>query len=172
MRKFPKYCFSIFVVAWVTQSALCQDQPDRPIGELWTSLSTSRLDTSRVNLLLQLSDHYFPSPGRKQFDMDSSMSYARSAEAFSIKLGYQRGLGDSYEQISKILHIRKDTDSGKYYANKAIGIFKVNNDYTELGYAYYDLSGYYNIYDSDLDNRIRLVQQSLAEFQQAGNRKK
>jgi len=156
----------------MTQPVLAQEQPERPVGELWSLLSKSRQDTLRVDLLLQLSDHYFPTPGRNVFDLDSSMGYARSAEAFSAKLGYQRGLGDSYEQISKILHIRQDADSGKYYANKAIGIFKANNYLIELGYAYYDLSGYYTIYDSDMDKRIRLVEQSLAEFQQARNRRK
>jgi two-component sensor histidine kinase len=172
MRKFYKYCLLIFVVALITRPALAQEQPEKPVGELWSLLSKSGQDTSRVDLFLQLSDHYFPLPGRQQFNLDSSMAYARWAEAFSGKLRYQRGLGDSYEQISKILHIRTGADSGKYYADKAIDIFKANNYLMELGYAYYDLSGYYNIYDSDLDKRIRLVEQSLAEFQLARDKRK
>lgn len=172
MRKFHIYCLLIFVSGWNTQPVLAQEQPEKPVGELWSLLSKSRQDTPRVDLLLQLSDHYFPMPGRHQFDLDSAMAYARSAEASSIKLKYQRGLGDSYEQISKILHIRIGADSGKYYASKAIEIFKANNDLMELGYAYYDLSGYYTLYDSDMDKRIRLVEQSLSEFQQARNKRK
>jgi two-component sensor histidine kinase len=177
MRKFYQYCWLSFcwlsfLVAWMIQPVLAQDQPEKPVGELWSLLSKSRQDTGRVDLLLQLSDHYFPLPGRQKFDLDSAMVYARSAEASSITLKYQRGLGDSYEQISKILHIRKGIDSGKYYAGKAIDIFKANHCLMELGYAYYDLSGYYAIYDSDMDKRIRLVEQSLSEFQQARNNKK
>src|SRR5277367_359711 len=138
MLKFHNYCLSVLMAACMTQPALAQEQPEKPVEQLWSSLSTSRLDTSRVDLLLQLSIHYFPLPGRTKFDLDSSMAYARSAEAISFKLGYASGLGDSYEQISKVLHIRKAIDSGRYYANKAIGIFKANNYFRELGYAYYD----------------------------------
>lgn len=160
------------MATWIVQSALAQEQPERPVGTLWSSLSKSRQDTLMVDLLLQLSDHYFPLPGRQKFDLDSSIFYARSAEAFSNKLNYQRGLGDSYEQISRILHIRNSADSGKYYAGKAIEIFKMNNYLLELGYAYYDLAGYYTFYDNDLDKKIRLVEQSLSVFQAAGNKKK
>src|ERR1700722_3995924 len=172
MLKFHNFCLSAFMAASMLQPAMAQDQPEKPIEQLWSSLSKSRQDTSRVTLLLQLSDHYFPLPGRTKFDLDSAMAYARSAEAISIRLGYQPGLGDSYEQISKILHIRKSVDSGRYYANKAVGIFKSKSAHMALGYAYYDLSGYYLLYDSDINKRIALVEQALSEFQQARDKKK
>src|ERR1700727_3107113 len=133
MRKFHLYWLLSVVLAWIVQPVLAQEQPEKPVGELCSLLSKSKQDSLRVDLLLQLSDHYFPLPGRQKFDLDSAMAYARSAEALSTILTNQRELGDSYEQISKILHIRRAVDSGRYYANKAIGIFKVNNYYMELG---------------------------------------
>jgi hypothetical protein len=135
-------------------------------SDLITQLKKSKQDTVSVNLLLQLSEYYFFKPSTNAKDLDSSLWYGYTARNLSNTLQYQRGLGNSYEQISKVLHKKNNTTQGKYYANKAIEIFKANNYFLELGYAYYDLSGYYSIdSNKDIIERIRIVEQfSLPAF--------
>jgi len=166
----PLIYICVFGCMIVTVSA--QQRPYDSQSDLLLQLQKSNEDTSRVNLFLQLSDYYFLKSRRQATDRDSSLLHARSAEAFSIKLGYQKGLGNSYQQLSKIFHQNNDTANGKYFANKALQIFKTNNYLTELGYAYFDLSGYYSLSGSELIERIRWVEQSLSAFQQAGSKRK
>lgn len=139
---------------------MSQQQQVVSIYELTHTLKASALDTLKVSQLLKISEYYFFKNGRKTIDLDSSLSYANAAEALSVKLNYQKGIGNSYEQISKIYHFKNNAAKGKYYANKAIEIFKANNCYMELGFAYYDLSGYYSINNStEIMERIRIVEQ-------------
>ena len=166
VKKFICICLLTSVVA----STMAQDGA----GDLITQLKKSKQDTVSVNLLLQLSEYYFFKPSTNAKDLDSSLWYGYTARNLSNTLQYQRGLGNSYEQISKVLHKKNNITQGKYYANKAIEIFKANNYFLELGYAYYDLSGYYSIdSNKDIIERIRIVEQfSLPAFQQSGNKLK
>ncbi len=155
-------------------SVVAQQQGDVNVLELKQALKSSNNDTSKVNLLLQVSDYYFLKNPKQSTDLDTSMLYANNAEALSNKLYYEKGLGNSYEQISKIFHFHNDTTKGKYYANKAIEIFKANSFLIELGYAYYDLSGYYSINSSaEIIERIRIVEQlALPAFRESGSKLK
>ena len=145
-------------------------QADKFLKDLHSQLQKSNKDSSRVNLLLQLSEYYFSKSPRQAADLDSSLSYVRTAETLSNSLGYQKGLGNSYAQYSKIFHTSNDTSRGKYFAGQAVEIFKKNRFYMELGYAYFDLSGYYSLNGSDLTERIRIVEQlSLPAFRQSGS---
>lgn len=129
-------------------------------------------DTSRVNVLLQLSDQYFLKDNRKKSDLDSAMLYVLAALKLSNTLLDQKGIGNSYEQLSKIVHVNGDSTKGRYFSSKAIEIFKANNYPMELGYAYYDLSGYYSFSGNGLAERIHIVELSLSSFQEAKSRKK
>lgn len=161
----------IFLSAWMIAGAAAQQRPLASPDDLLLQLQKSDEDTSRVHLLLQLSDFYFSNPNAD--DKGSSLLHARAAEALSNRLRYQKGLGNSYEQLSKILHHRtNDTAGGKDFAYKAIQIFKTNNYLAELGYAYYDLSGYYSLSGDEISERIRCVEQSLLAFQKSGDKKK
>ncbi|WP_170117704.1 histidine kinase dimerization/phosphoacceptor domain -containing protein [Chitinophaga ginsengisoli] len=134
-------------------------------------LKQSKEDTTRVILLLQLSDHYFHKASGDTKYLDSSLLYEYAAEQLSKKLNYPKGIGNSYEQLSKILHVQNNTAKARTFADKAIEIFKAHDLFLELGYAYYDLSGYYSINTSDeLTERIRIVEQlALPAFQKSGN---
>jgi len=129
-------------------------------------------DTSRVNALLQRSNYYFLKDNRKKSDLDSAMLYVMAALKLSNTLVDQKGTGNSYEQLSKIIHVNGDSSKARYFADKAISIFKANNYLPELGDAYFDLAGYYSFSGKGLAERIHMMKLSLAAFQQAGNRHK
>ena len=170
LRRFLLKC--LFVV--ITTSVAAQQQENNNIAAFKHALEANKQDTSKVNLLLRLSEYYFFKNPKRTTDLDSAMFYAKEAEALSNKLNDQKSLGNSYEQISKIFHQKNDTARGKYFANKAIEIFKANNCFMELAYAYYDLSGYYSINSSkEIVERISIVEQLvLPAFMQAGSKLK
>jgi two-component sensor histidine kinase len=135
-------------------------------------LKGSNPDTVRVNLLLKLSDCYFLKPTPKTGDLETALAHAHAAEKLSMSLGYVRGQGNAYEQISKILHVKGDKKAAMELALKAIELFKANNYQLELGYAYFDLCGYQTLYGNGLAERIELEQKSLIAFRKSGFRKK
>ena len=153
---------------------MAQEHTSVSLHDLKTRLLKSKKDTSAVNALLQLSEYFFVESSKNTTYSDSALLYGNAALKLSNTLHYQSGLGNSYEQISKIFHFKNDTAKGKYFANKAIAIFKANNYFLELGYAYYDLSGYYSIYNTaELAKRIYIVEQlSLPAFEHSGNKLK
>jgi two-component sensor histidine kinase len=137
-----------------------------------TISAKAQQDTSRVNVLLQLSDHYFLKYNKKKSDLDSAMLYALSALKFSNTLLDKKGIGNSYEQLSKIVHVNGDSSKGRYFSSKAIDIFKANNYLIELGDAYFDVAGYYSFSGNGLKERIHAMRLSLDVFQKAKDRKR
>lgn len=150
---------------------MAQEKANVSSNDIITRLKEEKQDTSGVNLLLRLSEYFFFKSSANDNYLDSSLFYSNAALKLSKTLHYQLGLGNSYEQISKVFHFKNDTAKGKYFAHKAIAIFKANNFFTELGYAYYDLSGYYSINTTaELSKRIYIVEQlALPAFQQSGS---
>ncbi|MGN6211349.1 histidine kinase dimerization/phosphoacceptor domain -containing protein [Parafilimonas sp.] len=162
----------LIITAVFMPSAAVAQQPHYNVADLLLQLQKSKEDTAKANLLLQLSEHYFFYPSDKNFD--SALLYGHAMERLSKKLNYQKGLGNSYEQIAKILHAQDKAAEGRQFADKAIDIFKANSCYLELGFAYYDVSGYYSINNSnELAERIRIVEQlALPAFQKSGSKLK
>ena len=171
MRRQIKY---VFMLAALIYSVVAAAQADHSSAGLLLQLKKGEEDTIRVNLLLQLSEHYFKKASGGTKYLDSALVYEHAAEQLSKKLNYPKGIGNSYEQLSKILHVQNNTARARQFADKAITIFKAHDLFLELGYAYYDLSGYYSINSSDgLTERIRIVEQlALPAFQKSGSKLK
>jgi two-component sensor histidine kinase/tetratricopeptide (TPR) repeat protein len=163
--------FYLFVA--INIAALAQQETKQPSAELILLKQKSDKDTSKVNLLLRLSEYYFLRLPRVPTDLDSALAYAFSAERLSNTLAYQGGLGNSYRQLGKIHKTKNDITKGKYFANKAIEVFKSNNYFLELGETYFDFSGYYSLHGNEMTEKIRIVEHlSLPAFKQAGSVKK
>jgi two-component sensor histidine kinase len=161
----------VVILITIIHSAVAAQRTNYSATDLLLQLKKSKEDTTRVMLLLQLSERYFHKASGATKYLDSSLLYEYAAEQLSKKLNYPKGIGNSYEQLSKILHAQNNTAKARTFADKAIEIFKAHNLFLELGYAYYDLSGYYSINNSDeLTERIRIVEQlALPAFQKSGS---
>lgn len=159
------------ILMTIVHTAVVAQRVDDSAVNLFLQLKQSKEDTNRVILLLQLSDHYFQKASGDAKLLDSALLHEYAAEQLSRKLNYPRGLGNSYEQRSKILHVQNKTATARTFAEKAISIFRENIFFFELGYAYYDLAGYYSINSGDgLTERIRIVEQlALPAFQKSGS---
>lgn len=161
----------VAILMTIVQAAVVAQRVDDSAVNLRLQLKQSKEDTNRVILLLQLSDHYFQKASGGTKLLDSALLHEYAAEQLSRKLNYPRGLGNSYEQRSKILHVQNRTAIARAFSDKAISIFREHNFFLELGYAYYDLAGYYSINSGDgLAERIRIVEQlALPAFQKSGS---
>ena len=173
MKRMLKPLILFYLCVAIIIAALAQQETNKPFAELILLKQKSDKDTSKVNLLLRLSEYYFLKLPKVSTDLDSSLAYAFSAEALSNTLAYQRGLGNSYRQQGKIHKAKNDITKGKYFVNKAIEIFKANNYLPELGETYFDFSGYYSLHGNEMIEKIRIIEHlSLPAFKQAGNLKK
>ena len=165
-----RYLF-LFLVLCCTLSAVSQDDK-KPLAEQLQLLQKSKADTNRVNFLNELSTYYFDNPASKTTGTDSALFYATAAEALSNQLKYSKGLGNSYISLSRIWRNKKDIARGKEYVNKAITVFQNAHLFTDLGYALFELSGYYELSGAELTGRIKIVEAALAAFRKDGNIKK
>lgn len=167
MQELKKYLFIYLVLI----SSAINAQHVYSADDLLFQLKKSKEDTAKANLLLQLSEYYFFKGSNFSKYTDSALLYGYAAEQLSKNLFYEKGIGNSYEQLAKILHVQNKTTEARQLADKAIEIFKANNLYLELGYAYYDVSGYYSINSNDeLAERIRIVEElALPAFQKSGS---
>ena len=136
------------------------------------ALKRSIPDTNKVQLLLGLSDQYYYRLNRQPADIESALLYTLQARNLSISLGYHRGEGISELLLSRILPKRNEKENGRKASMKAIAIFTENNEYFQLGEAYYTLSGYYSLSGKEINQRIQLAEQSAEAFGKAGNREK
>ncbi|UPK68106.1 histidine kinase dimerization/phosphoacceptor domain -containing protein [Chitinophaga filiformis] len=161
----------VAILITIAHAAVTAQRVDDNAADLLLQLKQSKEDTNRVILLLQLSDQYFHKASENTKHLDSALLHEYAAEQLSRKLNYPRGIGNSYEQLSKILHVQNKTASARSFAEKAITIFREHDFFLELGYAYYDLSGYYSINSNEgLAERIRIVEQlALPAFQKSGS---
>ena len=127
-----KHFVYTYLLISLVSFARAQEKTGISLHDLNVSLEKSKKDTSRVNTLLQLSEYYFYKPLRNENNLDSSLLYGYAALKLSNTLHYQLGVGNSYEQISKVFHLKNDTAKGKYFANKAIEIFKATISFRNL----------------------------------------
>ena len=130
--------------------------------------NSSRDSTLR---LLQQSDRYFLTRQDKS-GLDSSILFAEKAEAISSRGNDRQGLGDSYMALSKALAKSGQREKGRDYVQRAIKLYSEADLQTGLGFAYWEMAGYFDYSAEQYPQKISLIQQSVAAFHRAGNTKK
>ncbi|SFD61678.1 Two-component sensor histidine kinase, contains HisKA and HATPase domains [Chitinophaga sp. CF118] len=136
-------------------------------------LQKSKKDTSRVHLLLDLSQYYFSKSDRTPAQLDSGRIYALEAEALSISLHYPLGEGNAALLASGILRVQQQQEKGKQYLKKAMDLFTKYNYKDRIGEAYEETASYYDQEtDEGVINRIQYKEKAVAFFEQAGNRRR
>jgi two-component sensor histidine kinase/tetratricopeptide (TPR) repeat protein len=136
------------------------------------ALRNSVPDTSKVQLLIKLSDQYYYRVNRQPSDFEKALVYTLEAKKLSITLDYHKGEGISELLLSRILPQKNERENGRKAALKAIAILKKCNEYFQLGEAYYTLSGYYSTSGKEISQRIALAEKSSEAFGKAGNKEK
>ncbi|HTL10191.1 MAG TPA: histidine kinase dimerization/phosphoacceptor domain -containing protein [Chitinophagaceae bacterium] len=161
----------LLVILCMARCAAVAQKATEASIETWRNLlQKSKPDTNRVLYLLELSNQFMqalPSPLT-----DSAYQYAVNAEQLSNQLHYLRGIGNSYLTLSKIWVQKQQKEKGKAYVQQAIKIFENAHLYTDLGYALFHLSGFYDLSGTQLTERIQLAEAAVAAFHKDGNIKK
>lgn len=142
------------------------------VDSLLKQLKTSKADTNRVKLLIDLSTFYIRKIGSKASDLDSALLLAREAIVLSQSLEFYKGEGKSYLLVSKALREKGELQEGKSYAERAMNIFIRHGNQSMMGYGYSELTRYYSNSEADLSFKIRLNEQALTYFIMAGDKKK
>ncbi|SDH47178.1 Two-component sensor histidine kinase, contains HisKA and HATPase domains [Dyadobacter soli] len=127
-------------------------------------LKSSRADTSRVILYVQLSDQYYYREGRNAKELDSARLYSKAAEKLAATLHFNKGLALAYFQQAAILKLFDLPENAKQANQKAISIFIKQKNYAMLGESYYRQGGFYSLSDSEIEGRINYFKKSLDAF--------
>lgn len=128
-------------------------------------------DTTTIRLLLQQSDDYYLHRDNKA-GIDSALLLAQQAAAIAATLKDAAGIGNSDMAVSKALSKAQQRDKAKSYVAHAIKVFADARLFTELGFAYWEMSGYYDISEQQYPEKMRYIERSVAAFHAAGNIRK
>ena len=140
-------------------------------GLFFAAAGQNRQDTITVGRLLDLSYQYYQNRS-DQAGLDSAMLFAKRAEAISLRSNYKKGLGNSYIAECRVYgktHLREE---GKDYVRRAIRLFTDARLLSDLGYAYWEMAGFYDLSESQLPDKLSYIQQAVNAFHLAGNVKK
>jgi len=135
-----------FCLLLVVCSFFIQAQNRKLIDSLFQELDKAKIDTSKANILLSLSENF------QRLDIDSSMIFARQAYEISKQTKFLKGLANSSHCIGMVFVFKGEYDSCLTYWNKCLDIrLKIN-----------DLKGISGSY-----NNIGIVYKNQGNYQQA-----
>lgn len=157
--------FLFFSAATYAQSISAEEAKS-----LANSLSNGRPDTVQINNLLKLAKYHIFKPGENKEDLDSAASFIKKAE--KVNAGIKSKWADGYILLinSYLLRESGENEKAKESVRQAVDILKHEADKSLAGEAWFDYSGYYDIYDTkQLDYRIKLVDSAVSCFKQSGN---
>ncbi|MFT3934125.1 MAG: histidine kinase dimerization/phosphoacceptor domain -containing protein [Chitinophagaceae bacterium] len=162
----------IIIVLLLATRMWAQTIPERAIDSLRNLLHQPKADTTTVARLNALGNGILFRPNATIADKDSAYALARTALSLAIKLKDAKGAGNSHMIISRYWRNKEDMVKGKDHIYTAFAIFNNAQLYTDLGYAQYELTGYYSLSGDGLNERICLIAMAAASFHKAGNRLK
>ncbi len=144
--------------------------PSTPkIRELLFALKNSNPDTSRVNLLLALSNRYFVVAGSNVHKTDSALAFAGQAKTLSDQIHYEKGQANAALTFGKIYQRNGQKELGKAYVQKAISEFNDSQDNRNVAESYLILSDFYDPLNShEIDLKIHYYETAARYFQLAG----
>ena len=85
MKRMLKPFILFYLCAAIIIAALAQREANKPSAELILLKQKSDKDTTKVSLLLRLSEYYFSKVPKVSTDLDISLAYARSSSAIGAE---------------------------------------------------------------------------------------
>ncbi|QDK81896.1 tetratricopeptide repeat protein [Spirosoma sp. KCTC 42546] len=163
----------IFLAVWTlsTLSVNAQWSPAQ-IDSLQRLLSVRKLDTNRVNLLLQLSQCYVLKPGEDAHDLDTALRMSQQATALAQSLHDQTCLGEAAYTSFLIWLEKGDFSKASLYAEQAGEFFRRHKQWDQLGYVYMNQARFYTLEGDELPKKIHFYEKALACFIQANDKVK
>lgn len=130
------------------------------------SLNSMIADSATVSSLLDSASYFINKPGSEKTDLDSATILIRTADSINTKVIHNAFLtGKTFFNYSILYKANNNSDSGKFYIEKAIGVLEKFKDHAQLGAAYMELSQYYSIYaDQQLNERLEATGKALDQL--------
>lgn len=139
------------------------------VNRIEKELSDLSPGIDKVNLLLNVSYYYYNTTITKFWDLNKASKFANQALNDSKSIGYKRGVGESYLQLSMIDQQAKNYYKGKIYATKAVNIFKQLNKPDLLGEAWVMLWSTSTLVGESHEKRVNLLKTAAEAFHLSGN---
>ena len=147
-----------------------QDISRHEVDSLRGSLSKSKSDTGRFNLLLKIARFHIFKTGEFKTDLDSAAVFINQAKQINDKIKSVEASGCITLVESYLFRERGQRKEARASAEKAMQILNNGTDKFQLGQAYMELSEYYDYQDPDqLPKKIQLVEQAVTNFKLSGN---
>lgn len=125
------WLYRLYVLLWILGIGQLQAQPE--VDRLKHTLQTTADKQGEINVLLRLS--------RVSDGPDQSLVYARQALDLSESLDDVNTIAICYQEIGRLLFKRKDErDSGEFFLNQSITLFKRNNNLKGQARTYFYLA--------------------------------
>jgi len=167
-KKAPFIIVTLFL-AW-THGTPVSAQSLEEARVLLQRLQVSKADTSRVDILQDLSLYYIGKIGEFPSDLDSAEMLNNEAERFSRELNFPYGLGRSLYVKGKLLEERKDRNGARNLYNQAYEFGGKNNLYKLQGDIKFALGHISNAEADEGREKVALYEEALALYKKAGAR--
>ncbi len=169
MKKLPTLLLLLFVIVSAYGQAVTRHEAD----SLIQLLENSRPDANRADLFLQLARFHILKPGEYKQDLDSGAAYIEKAKALNVTLKSEEALGFTTLVEAVLLKEKGQRDLAKKMVEQAVGMLSKEKDKSHLAEAYLELSEYYDYNDpKQFQEKINLIEQAAAAFQQSGNKER
>jgi len=155
--------FLLMIVIFAT-NGYCQLQDQKKLDSLLIVLKTSKEDTLKVIVLNAVCNEKIT-----HSEYTEAKKYAEEELVISEKIGYKKGIADSYSQIGSVYGILADYPKALGYYQKALILNKLSGNL--IGIAG-NLMGIGNAYNDLSDNpkAIEYFQRALNVNEQSGNK--
>jgi len=163
MNKFSCVLICIFLSYNFTYS-----QQHNAIISAHKNLSKASTDVERITALLEIGSVQFEFQTRQS--VDSANFYVQKAFKLSQNISYQKGIGDSYISLSKILNFKGDLINSEKYAQQAVDLFEKSENKNDLANAYITLMSSKGE-TRELPESLAIAEKALQLYKQTGNKK-
>ena len=155
------------------QLLICQEKPTHSIAEINTLLQKNRVDSVRVNLLLEAAQVYIWKPGIEKNDFDSALFFVD--QAMNVPGTPKEPVWQAwcFKVYSELYREGGEKQKGKKYIDTAIAIFTKYNRKKDLAIAYWELGNYYDIFsDSEWTYKIKYAEEAERLYKADGEKLK
>jgi two-component sensor histidine kinase/tetratricopeptide (TPR) repeat protein len=161
----------IFAILLFMVGGMAYSQPPVPkdVKNLYQLLAKSKRDTGRVNLLIKICRFYNAHSAENPILPDSTLRISGRAKLLGEELGYDEGIGLSYQVMAQAWCNRKSFKKSDELIKKALGVFLKKGFYRDAAECVLNLEEFYQSAGGrDFKVRIGFYEQARPLFQQAG----
>jgi len=162
-----RYCILLLINLFSITTAIAQTAVEA--NAIRKNLSSSKMDTVRVNLLLSYGRYYLNKPGEFKNDLDSALLLGAEGRNLSYALHYNPGIGRSLLLDGQIYREAGQHDLAWKTNERALAFFMAHKMPFETGEAYRAAAVFFDVSGDGLDKKITYTEKAISLMEQKGN---